>query len=85
MAKVRVLGNDWCPYCVKIKNFLQTNKVPYDWIDTETYEGKQERSKVSAKEKYNTIPMVYVDDKFIGGCNEFFAALNKKKINLGNL
>ena len=49
MTKVVVLGADYCPYCKKVKEHLETNKMPFKWIDTETPEGSKERTEKSAK------------------------------------
>ena len=39
----RVIGADWCPYCMKVKDYLENKKVKFDWIDTETPEGAKIR------------------------------------------
>lgn len=43
MSKVVVLGAEWCPFCVKVKNYLSNNKVPTEWIDTDQAEGNKKR------------------------------------------
>ena len=70
-----MIGATWCPFCVKVKNYLDSTGYKYQWIDSDTPEGQKIRDAESAKHKYKTIPMVFIDGKFIGGCNEFF---NKK-------
>lgn len=40
----RVIGADYCPFCAKVKNYFQTNKIPFTWIDTETPEGAKVRA-----------------------------------------
>jgi len=68
----RIIGYDGCPYCDKVKKYFKTNKIPYEWIDSETPEGEKIREAESAKYNYSTVPMVYIDGKFIGGCDDFF-------------
>lgn len=55
-----ILGADYCPYCVKVKDYFTSNKIPFNWIDTETTKGEAIRSQESAKHNWKTIPMVYV-------------------------
>ena len=74
---VRVLGNDYCPYCRKVAKYLTDNKVPFNYVDTESGAGKEERNKLSKQYNFNTIPMVFVNDQFVGGCDSFFAKLGK--------
>ena len=40
----RIIGADYCPYCVKVKNYFQNNKIPFTWVDTETPEGAKVRA-----------------------------------------
>ena len=70
-----VIGTEWCPFCMKVKNHLENKKVEHKWVDSDTQEGTQLRNKESKKHNFKTIPMVFKGDKFIGGCNEYFAKL----------
>lgn len=77
----KIIGADWCPYCMKVKNYFDQKKVAYEWVDTETPAGEDQKRAEAKKHNYNTIPMVYVAGKFIGGCDNFFAK-NGKEFNL---
>lgn len=66
-----------CPYCVKVVNYFDTNKIPFKWIDTNTEEGDQQRDIIGKKYKWKTVPMIFIDGQFIGGCDDFFAKKNK--------
>jgi len=74
----KIIGADYCPYCAKVKSHFIKNNIPFEWIDTETSEGAAIREEESSKHKYDTIPMVFIDDKFIGGCDDFFAKYGKQ-------
>lgn len=74
----RIIGADYCPYCVKVKQYFETNQIAHEWVDSETPEGAKLREEESKKHNYNTIPMVYINDKFIGGCSDFFAKNGKE-------
>lgn len=80
--KIVVYGNNYCPYCKKVANYLSTNKVPFEYIDTETAPGNEERAKLSKQYNWKTIPLVFVNDEFVGGCDNFFTKINNKEIVL---
>ena len=75
MPSYRVIGTDWCPFCTKVKAHLETKKADFEWIDSDTAEGTKIRNEEAKKYNYSTIPMVFIDSKFVGGCSEFFAKL----------
>lgn len=77
-----ILGADWCPFCVKVKNHFIKNSIQFEWVDTETAQGSKKRTTLSAKHNWKTIPMVFVNDEFVGGCDDFFKAVNMKKVKL---
>lgn len=80
MSKAVILGADYCPYCVKVKDHCVKNSIPFEWIDTQSAEGAKKRTTLSAKHNWKTIPMVFVNDEFVGGCDDFFNKLGKKQL-----
>ncbi len=75
MERYRVIGADYCPFCVKVKNYMDKKKLNYEWIDSETPEGDKIRQVESKKNNHYTIPLVFRNEKFVGGCDDFFAKL----------
>lgn len=82
---VVVYGSDYCPFCKKVSKFLTEKNVKFNYIDTETEEGHEARDKLSKKYNWKTIPMVFINDEFVGGCDDFFKKLNNKQIQLPGL
>jgi glutaredoxin 3 len=74
----RIIGAEWCPYCVKVKKYFDSKKVSYEWVDADTSEGEKIRNAESAKLNFKTIPMVYINGNFIGGCDNFFEKNGKE-------
>ena len=83
--KIVVYGNNFCPFCKKISTFLTNNKVPFKYVDTESVEGEEERARLAKQYNWKTIPLVFVNDEFVGGCDDFFKKLEHKQITLPGL
>ncbi|CAK93653.1 unnamed protein product (macronuclear) [Paramecium tetraurelia] len=67
---VVVYGSDNCPYCFKVKKIFEELKVQIDYrnID-ENKEYDEQKQKLMNGLKYDTIPLVFIKNKFIGGCS----------------
>jgi glutaredoxin 3 len=69
MKTVRIYTTTNCTYCVAAKRLCDQLKLPYEEIDlTQNHEL---RAKVSAENgHYRTVPMIFIDNVFIGGFTE---------------
>lgn len=71
LKNVVIYTKDHCPFCVRVKNYLTSQKVDFKQIrvdeDPKTYLELQEKTKL------RTVPQVFVDGKFIGSATDFFA------------
>lgn len=69
MKTVRIYTTTNCTYCVAAKRLCDQLKLPYEEIDlTQNHEL---RAKVSAEnDHYRTVPMIFIDNVFIGGFTE---------------
>ena len=69
--EVVIYTKDYCPYCVRVKNYLNSQKIDFKQIrvdeDPKLYEELKSRT------NHLTVPQIFVDGKFIGGANEFFS------------
>ncbi len=68
MANVTLYSADWCPYCQRAKKLLENKGIDFEEINVDRHPGKREE--ISAKTGHKTIPMVFVNDKFLGGYSE---------------
>ncbi len=69
--KVEIYTWRTCPYCVRAKGLLESEQVEY----TE-YEISGDRNKLKELKKQTgsgSVPQVFVDGKFMGGCDEITA------------
>lgn len=60
-----------CGYCIRTKALLDTRQIPYTEHDV-TSDGA-ERARVKSLTGHSTFPQVFIDDRFIGGCDELHA------------
>ncbi|KAL6120711.1 hypothetical protein NUSPORA_02513 [Nucleospora cyclopteri] len=60
-----------CPYCIRAKELLPTARI----YDSELYKALSDE----IKQKYNhkTFPKVFIEGKFIGGCDDLEKFLEK--------
>ncbi|MFP4402526.1 MAG: glutaredoxin family protein [Candidatus Nanoarchaeia archaeon] len=68
----------YCPFCHKLKEFLEENDVQFELIDvTDDLKAKE---KIKSQTGHRTFPQLVIDDKFIGDCSsviENFEELQK--------
>lgn len=71
MARVRIYTTSWCGYCFLAKRLLRSRGIAFDEIDVT--DDHETRARVSAETKHRTVPMIFIDDRFIGGSDELRA------------
>ena len=64
-----------CPYCLRAKQLLQEKNIAYHEIRVDLDE--QQRDKMIALTGRRTVPQIYIDDQYIGGCDDLFAHFKK--------
>ena len=79
MPKIEIYTTPTFPYCVKAKKLLDSKEVQYEEIDVDTDEVKyQEMIKRSGRK---TVPEIFIDGKFIGGCDDLCALEKEGKLD----
>lgn len=71
MAKVQLYTIPFCGFCIRAKRLLDERGVPYEDVDVSN--DPDLRAKMSEKFSWDTVPMIVLDGKFIGGCSELVA------------
>jgi len=66
--KVVIYTFKTCPYCHKVKALLDKEKISFTEIDV-THNSAQLKV-LEEKTKSDTVPQVFVNDEFIGGCDD---------------
>ena len=57
-----------CPYCVAAKALLESLSVKFDEIDLTN--DIEKRLEISSKYNWRTVPMIIINDNFVGGFDE---------------
>lgn len=68
MPKVTVYTTTYCPYCVRAKNLLKRNDIPFEEVDaTDKREWLMERS------GQRTVPQIWIGETHVGGSDDLHA------------
>jgi glutaredoxin 3 len=72
MAKVVIYTTPICPYCVQAKRLLSRKGVAFEEVDV-SGDGELRRRMVQKAGGRMTVPQIFVDDSYIGDCDEIYA------------
>ena len=80
MKKVTIYTTQSCPYCIKAKQLLNMKGVNYEELRTdESAELAAEAVKKSGG--IRTVPQIFIDDHYVGGCDELCALDREGKLD----
>ena len=70
--KVVVYTKTGCPYCSRAIKLLQNNNIYYTEYQLDPSENNytEKRNKLFQRSGHYSFPIVYFDNKLIGGCSE---------------
>jgi glutaredoxin 3 len=79
MPEVIVYSSDYCPYCTRAKQLLNSKKVAFDEI---VVDGKpQLRSEMIKKAGRTSVPQIWIGSVHVGGCDDLFALERAGKLD----
>ncbi|AZE97814.1 Glutaredoxin 3 (Grx3) [Pseudomonas orientalis] len=79
MSQVVVYSSDYCPYCIRAKQLLQSKKVAFEEIKVD---GKpQVRAEMAQKAGRTSVPQIWIGDRHIGGCDDLMALERAGKLD----
>ena len=79
MAKVEIYTKNWCPYCARAKDQLDSKGINYEEIDITT-NSSRELEMLDRSERH-TVPQIFIDDYHLGGSDDLLAAENNGCLN----
>jgi len=68
MPKIKLYTTKSCPFCIAAKNLLKMKNLRFQEIDLTSR--TELRLEISTKYNWRTVPLIVIDDKFIGGFDE---------------
>lgn len=71
MPKIEIYTTDYCPYCKKAKSLLTQLGLDFQEIDI-TQNEDDAIDKLIVKTGRSTVPQIFINDKFVGGCDDLF-------------
>lgn len=79
MANVIIYTTKVCPYCVRAKQLFQQKNIAYEEVDL-TFDNEKRMALVE-RTKHRTVPQIFINDAFIGGCDELYALERAGKLD----
>ncbi len=78
--KVTIYSKDYCPYCIRAKEFFAERNIAYREVDVTADPGKLEELK--ALTKHMTVPQIFIDNEFVGGYTDMIAKVKSGELKL---
>jgi alkyl hydroperoxide reductase subunit F len=88
--KIEIYSKNGCPYCNLAKQFLfayNPKIIEYNTLSEEKKEIVQNRIKKQRGSEYSTYPIIFINDKFIGGYSDLvenFSDMNPTFVKKSN-
>lgn len=68
-----------CPYCIRAKRLFEKNNIEFKEIDITDDENKL--NELEKKTGVDTVPQIFVDGEFIGGCDDLYELYKSKEFH----
>lgn len=79
MKKAVIYLATYCPFCHRALNLLEKKGFEIEKIDVTNDQKKWDE--IAAKTGMKTVPQIFIDGEFIGGCDDLFELESKGKLN----
>ncbi len=64
-ATIKMIKKNPCPYCDRAKTFLDNKGFKYEVVDLT--DNQAELDKLKEQTGWKTVPMIFINDKLVGG------------------
>lgn len=79
MPNVVIYSSDWCPYCMRAKQLLQSKGAQYEEIKVD---GKPDvRAEMTRKAGRTSVPQIWIGPTHVGGCDDLYALERAGKLD----
>jgi len=80
MPDIEIYTKDYCPYCTRAKELLDSKNVEYTEYDITGDDAAQEKM-AERTGGPRTVPQIFVDGEPVGGCDEIHALDEQGKLD----
>lgn len=77
--KAKIYTTQYCPYCAKAKSLLTSLDIAFE--DFDVGEDQELRQKMIDETGHMTVPIIFIDDKFIGGYDDLVVMHQKGELS----
>lgn len=79
MNKVQIYTSNYCPYCIRAKQLLDSKGIEYDEVNLD----KNPEKKLETMQMFNwrTVPIILIGDELIGGYDQLVSLERSKKLD----
>ena len=72
MPNIEIYTKNFCPYCWRAKDLLESKGLPYTEIAVDAG-GEQRTTMIERANGRTTVPQVFIGDRHVGGCDDLMA------------
>jgi len=80
MKKIKIYTTSQCPFCVHAKKLLKSKGIDFEEINIADNENYM-LDKLIEKTGVRTVPQIFADEKFIGGCDDIYMLERQNKLD----
>lgn len=77
MSKITLFQFETCPYCAKVRDKLAELGLQYEKVNVAQDREDPQRKELAEKSGVMTVPVIQIDDKFIGDSGAIIDYLEK--------
>ena len=71
-ARVLMYATDWCGYCARARQLLESHGAALQEIDVEAVEGAYDEMRARSGGR-SSVPQIFINDQHVGGSDELAA------------
>ena len=76
-----MLSLSFCPFCIRAKNILKKENIPFDSFEIDQGEISSElKNEFQKKTNHYTFPSIFFGNQFIGGNDDLMNLINNKEL-----
>lgn len=79
-AKIKIYTKTTCPACVLAKETLKQKNVSFEEVVLD--DKPEELKQLIEKTQMKTVPQIFINDQFIGGCSDMLEMDRENKLDI---